>query len=473
MPARSHPHRREFLRRRLRRLRRPGAGVARCSRATPRRLDDPLAPEAAALPSRRRRAVIFLFMAGGPSHLDTFDPKPLLNKLNGQPRPAEFGEAKYQFVPKGAKLLGSARKFAKHGKSGVEVSDLFPHTAEVHRRHRRGPVVPLRQGGPLGGAVRAVQRAGGARVPERGLVGRLRARVGEPSRCRGTSSCPTRTGRWRPGSRCTPTASCPRSTSRPCSAAARGRSATSTSRRASSPDERQKTVRADPRPERGERRRPTTSSPPASAPTTWRSGCRPRPRSCSTSRRRRRRRSTSTASAREPTDDYGRRCLLARRLVENGRAVRGRRVRRRAGEHAVGRPQGHRGEPQADGRPDRPAGRRPADRPEAARAARLDAGAVGRGVRPVAGGPGRGRAATTTTSGSRCGWPAAGSRAGRPSARPTRSGCGRSRSPYHVRDVHTTILHQLGLDQDKLTFPHLGRRERLTLVEGKVIKQIV
>jgi uncharacterized protein (DUF1501 family) len=46
-------------------------------------------------------------------------------------------------------------------------------------------------------------------------------------------------------------------------------------------------------------------------------------------------------------------------------------------------------------------------------------------------------------------------------------------SPYHVRDVHTTVLHQLGLDQEKLTFPHLGRRERLTLIEGKVIEQIV
>src|SRR4030095_8046728 len=68
-------------------------------------------------------------MAGGPSHIDTFDPKPLLNKLSGQPRPAEFGEAKYQFVQKGAKLLGSARTFAKHGQSGIEVSDLFPHTA--------------------------------------------------------------------------------------------------------------------------------------------------------------------------------------------------------------------------------------------------------------------------------------------------------------------------------------------------------
>jgi uncharacterized protein (DUF1501 family) len=45
--------------------------------------------------------------------------------------------------------------------------------------------------------------------------------------------------------------------------------------------------------------------------------------------------------------------------------------------------------------------------------------------------------------------------------------------PYHLRDVHTTVLHQLGLDQDELTYPHLGRRERLTLVEGKVIDQIV
>jgi hypothetical protein len=44
------------------------------------------------------KAVIFPFMAGGPSHLDTFDPKPLLNKLEGQTRPKEFGEAKYQFV---------------------------------------------------------------------------------------------------------------------------------------------------------------------------------------------------------------------------------------------------------------------------------------------------------------------------------------------------------------------------------------
>src|SRR5437763_3214244 len=78
----------------------------------------------------KARSVIFLMMAGGPSHLETFDPKPLLNKLDGQARPAEFGEAKYQFISRNAKLLGSARKFTKHGQSGIEVSDLFPHTAK-------------------------------------------------------------------------------------------------------------------------------------------------------------------------------------------------------------------------------------------------------------------------------------------------------------------------------------------------------
>ena len=54
--------------------------------------------EAAAIFRPKAKSVIFLFMAGGPSHLETFDPKPLLNKLDGQTRPAEFGEAKYQFI---------------------------------------------------------------------------------------------------------------------------------------------------------------------------------------------------------------------------------------------------------------------------------------------------------------------------------------------------------------------------------------
>jgi hypothetical protein len=43
----------------------------------------------------------------------------------------------------------------------------------------------------------------------------------------------------------------------------------------------------------------------------------------------------------------------------------------------------------------------------------------------------------------------------------------------HFRDLHTTILHQLGLDQDQLSYLHLGRKERLTSIHGKVITQIV
>jgi hypothetical protein len=92
---------------------------------------NPLAPKPPQLPDQAKaKSCIFLFMAGGPSHLDTFDPKPLLTKLNGQPRPAEFGEAKYQFIKGNAKLLASKRTFKKYGQSGIEVSDLFPHVVE-------------------------------------------------------------------------------------------------------------------------------------------------------------------------------------------------------------------------------------------------------------------------------------------------------------------------------------------------------
>jgi uncharacterized protein (DUF1501 family) len=45
--------------------------------------------------------------------------------------------------------------------------------------------------------------------------------------------------------------------------------------------------------------------------------------------------------------------------------------------------------------------------------------------------------------------------------------------PHHLRDIHTTILHQLGLDQDALNYLHQGRRERLTEIQGEVIRGIV
>jgi uncharacterized protein DUF1501 len=91
---------------------------------------NPLAPKPPHRKDPKAKQVIFLFLAGGPSHMDTFDPKPLLNKLSGQKRPSEFGEVKYQFVNNESRLLGTKRTFNRYGKSGIEVSDLFPHLAE-------------------------------------------------------------------------------------------------------------------------------------------------------------------------------------------------------------------------------------------------------------------------------------------------------------------------------------------------------
>src|ERR1041385_5047671 len=90
---------------------------------------NPLAPKPPHMKARAKSA-IFLFLAGGPSQKETFDPQPLLNELQGQKRPASFGEAKYQFVNAESRLLGTKRTFKKYGKNGVEVSDLFPHLAQ-------------------------------------------------------------------------------------------------------------------------------------------------------------------------------------------------------------------------------------------------------------------------------------------------------------------------------------------------------
>ncbi len=89
---------------------------------------NPLAARPPQMPAKAK-SVIVLFMAGGPSHLETFDPKPLLNQLDGQPMPASFGTAKRQFIKGEPRLLGTKRSFKRYGKSGIWVSDLLPHTA--------------------------------------------------------------------------------------------------------------------------------------------------------------------------------------------------------------------------------------------------------------------------------------------------------------------------------------------------------
>jgi hypothetical protein len=66
-------------------------------------------------------------MTGGPSHIDMYDPKPLLNRLDGQPLPPSFGKANGQFVESDPLCLGSHRRFGRYGQSGLEMSDLVPH----------------------------------------------------------------------------------------------------------------------------------------------------------------------------------------------------------------------------------------------------------------------------------------------------------------------------------------------------------
>jgi hypothetical protein len=97
----------------------------------------------------RAKRVIYLYMAGGPSHVDTFDPKPTLSQLNG----GDVPESIAKYVPRIKRggslknLMASPFKFANHGQSGTPVSELFPHTAKlvddlciIRSMHHRTPV---------------------------------------------------------------------------------------------------------------------------------------------------------------------------------------------------------------------------------------------------------------------------------------------------------------------------------------------
>jgi Protein of unknown function (DUF1501) len=92
---------------------------------------DVLAPKR--LPIRQRaKNVIFLFMAGAPSHLELFDNKPQLTKFDGTLPPAELLKGyRAAFINPNSKLLGPKFKFARHGECGAELSELLPHLSEV------------------------------------------------------------------------------------------------------------------------------------------------------------------------------------------------------------------------------------------------------------------------------------------------------------------------------------------------------
>jgi hypothetical protein len=111
----------------------------------------------------KAKSVIMLFMTGGPSQLETFDPKPDLKRFDGQALPPSFNPAgiSLQFMkPTDGKLLASPFAYRKHGQSGLEISDIFPHLARhadrlavirscYHESFIHGPAITLMNTGSL------------------------------------------------------------------------------------------------------------------------------------------------------------------------------------------------------------------------------------------------------------------------------------------------------------------------------------
>jgi hypothetical protein len=120
------PSRREFLRQ-------AGGGLGALAATwllarEEARAASPLAPRPPHFQAKAQR-VIYLFMHGGPSHLETFDPKPALQRLAGQPLPPSFGPVATRRKVADNPLLGTKRKFTKCGQCGTEISDFLPNLA--------------------------------------------------------------------------------------------------------------------------------------------------------------------------------------------------------------------------------------------------------------------------------------------------------------------------------------------------------
>jgi hypothetical protein len=90
---------------------------------------DPLAPKKPHF-KPKAKSVIWLFMEGGPSHIDLFDPKPELERLAGQPMPASFGKVVTAMGTASNTLMPAKRSWKQYGQSGIWVSDWMPETAQ-------------------------------------------------------------------------------------------------------------------------------------------------------------------------------------------------------------------------------------------------------------------------------------------------------------------------------------------------------
>ena len=419
----------------------------------------------------KAKSVIFLFMAGGPSQVETFDPKPLLNELHGQPRPKEFGEAKYQFVKEDAKLLGTKRVFKKYGRSGIEVSDLFPYTAEciddiavlrschgdmvVHSAAQyelfTGRIVP---GFPSMGSWTVFGLGSESESLPSYVVmpdpdGALEA--GQPMYMHGFLPAVYQPTMFRSGTRPVLNLDLPQGVSL---------------------DQRRETLDlirklneqtlAEDEDEFGARIKAydLAFKMQMEAPEVLDLGNEPQETL------------DLYGVGVEPTNDYGRRCLLARRLVESGV--------RFVCVVSGGGPGNLQWDAHKDIEENHLRMASETDKPVAGllkdlkRRGLLDetlvlwGGEFGRSPE-AQGGVGRDHHNLGFSM-----WMAGGGVKGGQTVGATDAiGLRAIEKPYHFRDIHTTMLHQLGLNQDDLSYLHMGRKERLTQVHGRVISEIV
>lgn len=432
---------------------------------------NPLAPQAPHWDGAPAKAVVFLFMAGGPSHIETFDPKPLLNELDGQRRPESFGDVKYQFVKPDARLLGSQRRFRRHGESGLEVSDLFPHLARniddiavlrscycdkvVHSAAQyelfSGRTFP---GFPsMGSWVTYGLGAEAQSVPSYVVMadpdGALEA--GQPMYGNGFLPSTFQPTMLRPGSTPVRNLNLPSGISL---------------------EQRRRTV--DLIAELNGISAPPDDEELSARIATYELAFRMQTQAPEVFDLTRESRETLQlyGVGSEPTDDYARRCLLARRLVENGT--------RFVTVVSGGGPGNMQWDAHQDIEENHLRLAAQVDQPISAlltdlkRRGLLDStlilwgGEFGRSPEAQAS---KGRDHHNTGFSM---WMAGGGiRGGQAVGATDEIGLQAVERRLHLRDIHTTLLYQLGLDQDALSYPHLGRKERLTLVHGEVIDEIV
>ena len=417
------------------------------------------------------KSVIFLFMAGGPSHMETFDPKPLLNELHGKKRPESFGEADYQFVKPTARLLGSKRRFRNYGESGLPVSDLFPnvgtciddiavirschgdsvvHSAAQYELHN-GRTMP---GFPSMGSW-VVYGLGNESdsLPSYVVMpdpdGALEA--GQPMYSNGFLPAVYQPTMFRPGAQpvrnLTPANGISLSERRRTVDLIRDLNQTG---RSALDDELSARINAYELAFRMQTSAPEVFDLQGETQATL----------------------DAYGVGREPTDDYGRRCLLARRLVEKG--VRFTTV------VSGGGPGNKQWDAHSDIEENHLRMASEVDQPIAALLKDLKQRGLLDSTLVLWGGE-FGRSPESQGSRGRdhhnlgfTMWMAGGGVKGGQAVGATDAiGLKAVERRCHFRDIHTTLLHLLGLDQDELSYPHLGRDERLTLVHGSVIDEIV